>query len=213
MTLSCTIVDYGSGNLFSVTEALKRCNVTPVLSSDPDVVANSDRLILPGVGAFGRAADQLRKTGLDAAVLRYLDRERPFLGICVGMQILMETGEEYGIHQGLGVFSGSVSKITAQHDDGRPVRVPVIGWNTPREAFTGSFAGTPFSAVGANAAYYFVHSYAVQCKTEGVVTAVTDVGTTQVTAAIARDHVYGVQFHPERSGLDGQSFLDGFLRL
>ena len=213
MTSQCTIVNYGSGNIFSVREALCRCGADPVVSSDRDEISRAERLILPGVGAFGRAAEWLRKTGLDDAVLRYLDRERPFLGICVGMQLLMDTGQEFGEHRGLGVFRGTVARIRAKDADDKDLRVPVIGWNTPKPAGVGGFAGTPFAAAPEGAAYYFVHSYAVQCENPEDVLAVCNVGTASVTAAIRRNHIYGLQFHPERSAEDGQALLGGFLRL
>jgi glutamine amidotransferase len=129
-TKNCVVVDYGIGNVFSVMQALKRNGANAELTGDLNRIRDAERLILPGVGAFGRAADRLRALGLDAAISDFIAAERPFLGICVGMQLLMGRGLEFGEHQGLGYFKGTVEKIDLQNDLGAPQQVPVIGWNT-----------------------------------------------------------------------------------
>ena len=210
-TKSCVVVDYEIGNVFSVMQALKRNGVEAELTGDLDRVRNAERLILPGVGAFGRAADRLRALGLDEAVSDFIATERPFMGICVGMQLLMERGLEFGEHQGLGYFKGTVEKIDLQDENGAPLQVPVIGWNTVHEPVEGRWAGTPFASVDAGNAYYFVHSFSVRPENAQDICAVAKVGNGEVVSAIQRDNILGVQFHPERSSDGGLAFLNGFL--
>lgn len=211
MIKKCVVVDYGIGNIFSVMQALKNGGADVELTGDPDRVRNAERLILPGVGAFGRAADRLRALGLDEAILDFVRTERPFLGICVGMQLLMEQSFEFGQHQGLGLFKGKVERIQAQEQNGEHVRVPVIGWNSLNEAGEARWVSTPFAAIEPHSAYYFVHSYACCPVSSEEVCATTNVGSGKVVAAIQRDNILGVQFHPERSAESGLAFMAAFL--
>lgn len=208
---SCVVVDYEIGNVFSVMQALKRLGVEAHLTGDVEKVRNAERLILPGVGAFGRAADRLRALGLDEAVSDFISTERPFMGICVGMQLLMERGMEFGEHQGLGYFKGTVEKIDLKDEKGDALQVPIIGWNTVKEPSVGRWAGTPFASTDTENAYYFVHSYSVRPENPAEVCAFAKVGNGEVVSAIQRDNILGVQFHPERSSKAGLSFLNGFL--
>ncbi len=210
-TKSCVVVDYEIGNVFSVMQALKRNGIQAELTGDLERVRNAERLILPGVGAFGRAADRLRALGLDEAVSDFISTKRPFLGICVGMQLLMERGLEFGEHKGLGYFKGTVEKINLQGEQGGPLQVPVIGWNTVHEPVESRWTGTPFASVDTRNAYYFVHSFSVRPENAQDACAVAKVGNGEVVAAIQRDNILGVQFHPERSSDGGLAFLNGFL--
>lgn len=209
---SCIVVDYGIGNVFSVLHALQSCGVSATFSGDRDAIMAADRVILPGVGAFGRAADRLRDLGLDETIHNFIRTERPFLGICVGMQLLIETGFEFGEHQGLGLISGTVEKINFADAQGRPVRVPLIGWYPvgPGHA-TARDAAAILSVAQSEEAYYFVHSFEARLKDEELVLAWVDHGTHRVVAAVRKDNVYGVQFHPERSGQAGLDLLRNFL--
>ena len=208
---NCIVVDYEIGNVFSVMQALKHNGIEATLTGDLGRVRNADRLILPGVGAFGVAADRLRALGLDEAVTDFITSERPFLGICVGMQLLMERGLEFGEHKGLGLFKGTVEKIDMKNFTGDKLQVPVIGWNTVHEPTDGRWAQTPFASVDPSQAYYFVHSFSVRPEHDEDVCALANVGKEQVVAALQRDNILGVQFHPERSSTGGLAFLNGFL--
>ncbi len=195
------VVDYGLGNLNSVVNALGRLRVAAEVSCDPDTILRAEALILPGVGAFGRAMSNLRDGRLEdllsEAVLR---RKRPTLGICLGMQIMAESSSELGSHRGLGWVSGQVSRIEG------PARLPVphVGWN--------EVAASPqsilFSGIPSTASVYFDHSFALaQCPDQ---VAQCDYGGPFV-AAIERDNLMAVQFHPEKSQLAGQRLLANFL--
>lgn len=213
MSRSCVVVDYGVGNVFSVTQALLQCGADVELTSDRTKILAADRVILPGVGAFGRAVDTLRVMGLDETLHRFVESERPFLGICVGMQILMEEGLEFGQHEGLGLFKGKVAKLDISDDEGRKLRVPLIGWNTLVPPAPGRWDDTPFATLPPSPDFYFVHSFAVQADDQGDVAAEVTVGSGRVTAAIRKNNIIGVQFHPERSAAGGLAFLDGFMAL
>ncbi|VXC96208.1 imidazole glycerol phosphate synthase subunit HisH [Sphingomonas sp. 8AM] len=197
MTLA--LIDYQAGNLHSVANALRAAGCADLtVTADPEVVRRADRIVLPGVGAFGACAANLRAVpGMVAAMEeRALGQGAPFLGICVGMQLLAETGEELGVHKGLGWIAGSVRRIDPAGSD---AKVPHMGWNDVVPT-----AGHPLIVPGEA---YFLHSYAF--TGDGVVATTDHVGP--VTAAVARDTVLGVQFHPEKSQRYGLALLERFL--
>ncbi len=196
--MSVALIDYGAGNLHSVHNALKAAGAEGlVITADPDAVAQADRIVLPGVGAFAACAAGLRAIpGMVEALDRRVRREgAPFLGVCVGMQLMADTGEEHGVHQGLGWIPGTVRPLLPSSD----VRVPHMGWNDVIPA-----ADHPLIEAGEA---YFLHSFAFDGDS---VLATTEHGGT-VTAAIGRDNFVGVQFHPEKSQRYGIALLERFL--
>ena len=200
------IIDYGVGNLFSLKSSFAALGQEVTVTSDPGVLAAADRLILPGVGAFGDAARKLRKSGLDRVVIRLAGEGKPLLGICLGMQMLFEKSYEYGEHEGLGLIKGSIRPIRSVIPEG--LKIPHIGWNSL------SFKGEKsplFRYLQEGDFVYFVHSYyGAECE-ESVI-ATTEYGAT-LTAAVASGNVYGTQFHPEKSGDVGLSILKAFCEL
>ena len=215
--MNVAIVDYGVGNLFSLTCSFKAVGQDVRVTSDADVLRAADAVVLPGVGAFGDAIDALRATGLDAVVCEVAASGKPLLGICLGMQMLFDRSYEYGIHQGLGLIPGEVRSLKEVVDPG--MLVPHIGWNALHLASGEGVssegpvkAGGPlFSQVGEGAYVYFVHSFhATACEAHTIAT--TDYGA-PVTAAVQRDNVFGCQFHPEKSGAVGLKILTSFCDL
>ncbi len=197
------IVDYGVGNLFSLESSFAAIGKEVVVTSDPETIASSDRILLPGVGAFEDAAKKLRASGLDKVIISEAERGKPILGICLGMQLLFEKSYEYGEHRGLGLIPGSVRPISEKIP--KTLKIPHIGWNAL------SFKGEKspiFKYLNDGDHVYFVHSYsATDC--DDYVIAETEYGASLVAAA-ARDNVYGCQFHPEKSGEKGLSILRAF---
>ena len=199
------IVDYGLCNLFSVRAAVERLGGAAVVTDDPAVLARADKLILPGVGAFGDAMQSLERLGLAAALRRLVVEEgRPILGICLGFQLLCGSSTEFGEHAGLGLIAARVERF-----DGRAlgVRVPHVGWNAVRQTTASPmFAGIPDESV-----FYFVHSYRVLAPDEaGVCVGVCEYGET-FCAAMAKGNIWGAQFHPEKSQRHGLALLANFL--
>lgn len=193
------LIDIQSGNLHSVANALAAAGAQDVvITADPDAIASADRIVLPGVGAFGACAANLRAVaGLEAALTdAALTRARPFLGICVGMQLMADAGEEHGTYRGLGWLSGTVRRLAPADPD---AKVPHMGWND-----VAPVAAHPLLAPGEA---YFLHSYAFEG--EGVLATTDHAGP--VTAAIGRDNLLGVQFHPEKSQRYGIDLLRRFL--
>jgi glutamine amidotransferase len=215
MATRVVVVDYGIGNVFSVCHALRHAGAEPVLSSDTDEVARAERLVLPGVGAFGRAMAELRDRALVEPVLSFVRTGRPFLGLCVGMQMLMDRSEELGHHEGLGLLAGSVEKIPSRTIDGMPMRVPHIGWTELKPSSTVTPTRWAQSVLGdieaGRSAFYFVHSYAVHPLDPRMALAEVDYGGWPITATVTHENVTGVQFHPERSGPAGQKLLRRYL--
>jgi len=204
------IVDYGVGNLRSVVRAVTRCGATPILATTPEQVAKASIMILPGVGAFGRCVTALKARGLAEPVLQVIAAGRPVLGICVGMQMLMDESEEFGQHPGLGLVRGTVRSIPKTRSDGTSHKIPHIGWNRLQPA-TGGWKGTIFESVEPGEACYFVHSFAAQPDTNENNLAHCDYNGRNVCAAIRKDNLVGVQFHPEKSGPVGLKILSSFL--
>lgn len=208
-----TVVDYGIGNVYSVCNALARIGATPELTGDPAAIAGAERVILPGVGAFSRAMDNLRAGGLDAAIARFIDTGRPFLGICIGMQVLMEVSAEFGKHAGLGYIPGRVERIPDTGSDGRKLTVPHIAWaevQATTDTASGPLALPQDDAGGRH--FYFVHSFMGRPADPAHLLATADYGGNAITAAIGRDNILGLQFHPERSGPAGLALLDRFVK-
>jgi glutamine amidotransferase len=195
-----TIVDYGSGNLRSVQKAFERLGAAARVTSDPGVVGDAQRLVLPGVGAFGDAMRELHSRGLVAPIIDHLRADRPFFGICMGLQLLFETGWEGGRHAGLAVLAGEVVRFDLPPD----LKVPHMGWNTVAWRGPGVGWGTDGDS------FYFVHAYHARPADDALVAAVTDYGG-PFCAAVARGRLFATQFHPEKSQALGLRLLRTFL--
>lgn len=209
--VSLAIVDYGVGNLRSVQKAFAASGHEAVVTGDPHVIARAEKVVLPGVGAFGAAAHTLRASGLDAVALNAARSGKPFLGICVGMQLLFDESEEMGRHRGLGLISGRVLRFDERNlgEPARGVKVPQIGWNA---LHFGGRKAPLFAGLAESDDVYFVHSYFCRPDDPAAVAAQTDF-IAPYCSAVARGNVFGVQFHPEKSGAVGLRILDNFARL
>ena len=199
------IIDYGVGNLFSLVCSFKSIGVEAVVTNRTEEIEAADKLILPGVGAFGDARRKLAESGMDRVILEQAQKGKPILGICLGMQLLFEQGNEYGVHQGLGLLPGEVVSmegvLPAQY------KIPHIGWNQ----LIFKKESPLFRYIQDGDYVYFVHSYFVKdCESSLLATA--EYGT-ELTAAVAKDNIYGCQFHPEKSGGVGLDILRGFAEL
>ena len=198
------IIDYGVGNLFSLKSSLSFIGVDAVVTGDPSVIAASDRIILPGVGAFEDAANKLRKSGLDKVIYEEVGKGKKLLGICLGMQMLFEESYEYGVHKGLGLIKGKVLPLADVVGD---LKVPHIGWNS----LSFKKDSKLYKYVNQGDFVYFVHSfYGAECSES--VSATAEYGV-KVTASVERDNVYGTQFHPEKSGEVGLGILRAFCEM
>lgn len=206
--MTCMIVDYGRGNLFSLTQALRHLGVEHEVTTDPARLARAERLVLPGVGAFGDAAAALRKRGLAEPLLSAVGRGGALLGICVGAQLLFTRGEEFGVHAGLDLLGGTVRRLPEGNGGPDSVRIPNVGWRTLLPRPLGFLADIP-----ADSKVYFVHSYAPIADDPSDVVATIHINGAEVTAAVRRGRVLGYQFHPEKSGEVGLDILSRFMAL
>lgn len=211
-TVEVTVVDYGLGNLYSVERALQSQGVEVRLSSDPEEIARAGRLVLPGVGAFADGMRGLRDKQLVEPLREYARTGKPLLGICLGMQMLATVSEEFGEHEGLDLIPGRVRAIPAVDSEGRPHKIPHIGWNALQPA------GSPWSSslladTPPGSAVYLVHSFHVLPEDPRHLLATCAYGGHAITAAIRSGNIFGCQFHPEKSGPAGLRMLSAFLRL
>ncbi len=208
------VADYGIGNLFSVRRALEAAGADVVVTGAPRAVAQAERLVVPGVGAFGDVVAELRLRGLQEPVMEMAASGRPLLGICVGMQMLFELGEEFGDHPGLGLLPGRVRAIPLADAEGRPHKIPHVGWAPLHPAGRrNGWQGTLLADLQPGAAVYFVHSFAAEPDVDGDRLADTVYGGHAISAAVQQHNVMGCQFHPEKSGPVGLSILGRFLRM
>ncbi len=196
-----SIIDYDAGNLRSVEKALSQLGEETVITRDPEEILSADRVILPGVGNFGDAMAQLQRLGLDEVIRETARRRIPFLGICLGLQLLFESSEESPGVLGLGILKGRIVRIP----DAEGLKIPHIGWNSLEFAHDGRlFAGLP-----AETYVYFVHSYYLKADDPRIVTATTEYGV-PIHASVEQDNVFACQFHPEKSGAVGLQILKNF---
>lgn len=198
------VIDYGVSNLKSVTKAIEFLGCQVSLTSDPDEVARANKLILPGVGAFGTGMANLRRLGLAAAIQDAVKGGTPLLGVCLGLQLLFDESEEMGSHEGLKLVRGKVVRFPERDD----LRVPHMGWNAlkihkPEPLFT---------SVSDGAMVYFVHSYFPVPQDTSIIAATTEHGI-EFVSAIAFDNIFGTQFHPEKSSKIGLQILRNFIEL
>lgn len=193
------VIDYGAGNLKSVTKALDYLGFANQIVEDPRDLELADAMILPGVGAFPKCMDALRKIGMDQAILTQVSKDKPLLGICLGMQMLLDSSSELGLSDGLGLIPGTVEQIQTD------LKLPHIGWNEIR-----IIHGNPLTKDLRDGDYvYFVHSFCANVAENEDLALITDYGN-PVTAMVARGNVFGCQFHPEKSGPVGMSILKNF---
>jgi len=195
------IIDYGMGNLHSVSKAVERLGYNTIVSAKEEEILAADAAILPGVGAFGDAMDQLVSTGLDKVVKQFVATGKPLLGICLGMQLLFQSSEEHGYHQGLGLLEGEVVRFQGDF------KIPHMGWN--KIEFK---QASPLFHQLEEGYVYFVHSFHAKLKQQENLLAVGDYFG-PVTAIVNKDNVFGMQFHPEKSGELGMALLKNFLAL
>ena len=198
------IIDYDAGNIKSVEKALHYLGEEAVITRDRDTILGADRVILPGVGAFGDAMDKLRTYGLDKVIQEVVDQNTPFLGICLGLQLLFESSEESEGVEGLGILKGKVVRLPEESD----LKIPHIGWNSLKYPNPGRL----FTGIAEDSYVYFVHSYYLQAKDPSIVTATTEYGTL-IHASVEQGNVFACQFHPEKSSEVGMQILKNFLTI
>ncbi|HHU91222.1 MAG TPA: imidazole glycerol phosphate synthase subunit HisH [Clostridiaceae bacterium] len=219
------IIDYDAGNLKNVANAFKKLGADPVITCNEQTILGSEAVVLPGVGAFADCMESLEKKGMDRVIRTCIDLGKPFLGICLGFQLLFEYSEEHpeGVAKGLGIFKGRVKKIP----EAAGLKIPHMGWNNlyfpkycplfaslPGKLFTNLESDTSFTNIkqSEDSYVYFVHSYYAEAEDRSVVSAMSRYGIC-FDAAVSKDNVYATQFHPEKSGIVGMAILNNFLKV
>jgi len=208
-----TVIDYGLGNLYSVTRALEHCGATVELSGEPEAIRTAEQIVLPGVGAFADGMRGLEERGLVRPLIDYAHSGRPLLGICLGMQMLASVSEEFGEHAGLGLIAGRVVPVCSRSSNGEPLKVPHIGWVPLRRPDGRVWAVSPLSDTEVGSAVYLVHSFHLVPDSPEDLLAYCEYGGNRVTAAVGRGKTWGFQFHPEKSGPAGLQMLRSFLSM
>lgn len=205
------VLDYGIGNVKSICNAFESIGAHPVLTADPEKIMKADALILPGVGAFTKGMSNLHNYKLIPVIKNFVASGKPFMGICLGMQMLMEQSEEFGTTDGLGLIKGKVIKMPLK--DQSSEKLPHVSWNELKEPRQGRWRNTILNNISPGTDTYFVHSFvAVPEKAEQIL-ATTNYGDVDFCAAVHHENVFGVQFHPEKSGETGHQMLKNFLDL
>ena len=198
------IIDYDAGNIKSVQKAIEYLGEEVIITREPEVILNASRVILPGVGAFGDAMEKLHKYNLVDVIKEVVKREIPFLGICLGLQLLFETSDETPGVQGLGILKGKIKRIP----DHGELKIPHIGWNS----LSFPNKGRLYEGISEESYVYFVHSYYLDAEDKDIVVATTEYGTT-IHASVEQGNVFACQFHPEKSSSVGLKILDNFLKI
>ena len=196
------IIDYDAGNIKSVEKAIMSLGEDVIITRDRDEILSADKVILPGVGAFGDAMGKLRSYGLEEVILEVVKKGTPFLGICLGLQLLFESSEETPGVKGLGILKGKITKIP----DDKGLKVPQIGWNSLKYPNKGRL----FEGIKEDSYVYFVHSYYLEAEDEKIVTATTDYATL-IHASVEKNNIFACQFHPEKSSAVGMKILENFV--
>jgi glutamine amidotransferase len=217
---NATIIDYGRGNLFSIERAVRHAGGKAEITDDPARIASADRLILPGVGAFGEGISKLKEKGIDEAIYQFVQTARPFFGICLGMQLIFNESHEFGLHQGLGLIKGKVIRFQDPRKEGPHFKIPHIEWSkiefpesikASNIADSSPWQGTILQGLNSGSYFYFVHSFI--CVPDDIESALAEstYGEDRFCSVVHKDNIWGCQFHPERSGSNGFSIYQNFL--
>ena len=198
------IIDYDAGNIKSVEKAIQFLGEEVIITRNPDEILGASRVILPGVGAFGDAMEKLHNYGLIPVIQEVVKRKIPFLGICLGLQLLFEKSEESPGVEGLGILQGEIKRIPDKDD----LKIPHIGWNSLKYPNLGRL----YEGIAEDSYVYFVHSYYLEAKESEIVMASTEYGT-YIHASVEKDNVFACQFHPEKSSTVGLKILENFLKI
>lgn len=204
--MSIIIIDYGVGNVQSIKNALIKFGKESVLSSDRDEILEADGVIFPGVGAFKKAMQELNNRGLDETIKQYVKTQKPLLGICLGMQLLFDSGEEFGKSKGLGIINGNVCKLPSLNN----VKLPNVSWNPLIKSQT-TWSNTVLDNVKSSENMYFVHSFVCNPLDKSTILATARYGDTSFCASVKYNNVFGCQFHPEKSSDAGLKIIKNFI--
>jgi len=217
---NATVIDYGRGNLFSIERAVRYAGGKAEITDDPARIASADRLILPGVGAFGEGMSKLKEKGIDEAIYQFVRTGRPLFGICLGMQLIFNESYEFGLHQGLGLIKGKVIRFQDPRKDGPHFKIPHIEWSkieypasikASNPANNSPWQGTILQGLNSGSYFYFVHSFICVPDDIESVLAESTYGEDSFCSVVHKDNIWGCQFHPERSGSNGFSIYKNFL--
>lgn len=211
MSKKIVIIDYGIGNVKSMYNAFYNIGLKPELTSDKQTILNADAAVLPGVGAFNKGMENLNNRGLFQIIHEFIKKGNPFLGVCLGMQMLLEESEEFGLTAGLGLIKGKVVKLPIIHSSEE--KLPHVSWNELNEPQKGRWYGTILENITVNTDVYFVHSFVAKPTSEKDVLATTNYAGVNFCSAVHHENIYGFQFHPEKSSQIGLSILNNFINL
>ena len=207
-----TIIDYGCGNILNLARAIKFIGYEVDITHDKNKIINSSHVVLPGVGAFGNAMKQIEKYNLHSTILEYAKSNKPLLGICLGMQILLTVSYEFGVHKGLGLIEGKVIKIS--NEKNKEIKIPHIGWN---EIYPNNnkkeWKNKILKNVLIGKSFYFVHSFVGQTKNLNSTVAICNYFNIPIPAIVSINNIFGCQFHPEKSGDNGLTVLKNFCEI
>jgi glutamine amidotransferase len=207
------IIDYGHGNLFSINQACIHLGYSPIISSDQKVIIDADSLILPGVGAFKVAMNELTKKGLIEPIKGFVKKGNNLMGVCLGMQLLFETSEEFGINNGLGFISGNVLKFPSTYNE-KKIRIPQIGWNKLfEEKSINIWRNTPLEEISEDDYMYFIHSYYANPSDPKDILSFSYYQDIKYCTSVQKGNIFGFQFHPEKSAEKGLTIYKNFLKL
>lgn len=208
------IIDYQMGNLYSVKRACETVGLEPVITSDPSALMNADGVILPGVGAFGDAMDNLRRFDLIGPIKDYVSTGKPFMGICLGMQLLFTESDEFGHHKGLDLIEGSVVRFRTARASGTAIKVPHVGWQgiyRPPSKSDTLWRGTPLQELQNGENMYFVHSYYPVPVKDKFILSITTYFDQEFCSSIQQENVFAAQYHPEKSASEGLKIYNNWL--
>lgn len=208
--MNIVVIDYGTGNIKSIKNAFEALGVKVILSREKDAILNADGVVLPGVGAFSHGMNSLIEYGLDNIIREYVKTNKPLLGICLGMQMMMEESEEFGITKGLGLIKGRVIKIPV--DQIKKIKLPHISWNEIKVKSI-DWEDTILEDIPRDSNMYFVHTFVAKPVHEDNILSVTEYANVEFCSSVKKDNIYGCQFHPEKSSTKGLSIIKNFIKI